>query len=165
MTVLINGPCAAALLRFLGLISLIKSRWPPKQNNEATTITQLETIRKQEAAAAAESLGERESEGKKGRIPRMAMGEAKPSVLIPMPSRDRDRDLLVPPAAVATHASPSTRAGAGSDDDDDESKPSSASAAAAAAQTGREVAALPFPPISPFQLGSPRIGGGFFSQI
>jgi len=68
----------------------------------------------------------------------MAMGEAKPSVLIPMPSRDRDRDLLVPPAAVATHASPSTRAGAGSDDDDDESKPSSASAAAAAAQTGRE---------------------------
>ena len=97
----------------------------------------------------------------------MAMGEAKPSVLIPMPSRDRDRDrdLLVPPAAVATHASPSTRAGAGSDDDDDESKPSSASAAAAAAQTGREVAALPFPPISPFQLGSPRIGGGFFSQI
>jgi len=92
----------------------------------------------------------------------MAMGEAKPSVLIPMPSRDR---LLVPPAAVATHASPSTRAGAGSDDDDDESKPSSASAAAAAAQTGREVAALPFPPISPFQLGSPRIGGGFFSQI
>ena len=106
MTVLINGPCAAALLRLLGLISLIKSRWPPKQNNEATTITQLETIRKQEAAAAAESLGEREreSEGKKGRIPRMAMGEAKPSVLIPMPSRDRDRDrdrdLLVPPAAV-----------------------------------------------------------------
>ena len=76
----------------------------------------------------------------------MAMGEAKPSVLIPMPSRDR---LLVPPAAVATHASPSTRAGAGSDDDDDESKPSSASAAAAAAQTGREVAALPFPPYFP----------------
>ena len=60
MTVLINGPCAAALLRLLGLISLIKSRWPPKQNNEAPTITQLETIRKQEAAAAAESLGERE---------------------------------------------------------------------------------------------------------
>ncbi|CAL5022705.1 unnamed protein product [Urochloa decumbens] len=67
----------------------------------------------------------------------MAMGDAKPSVLIPMPSRDRDRDLLVPPvAAAAAHASPSTRAGA--DSDDDESKPSSASAAAAAAQTGRE---------------------------
>ncbi|CAO2038001.1 unnamed protein product [Urochloa humidicola] len=66
----------------------------------------------------------------------MAMGDAKPSVLIPMPSRDRDRDLLVPPAAAAAHASPSTRAGA--DSDSDESKPSSASAAAAAAQTGRE---------------------------
>ncbi|XP_062223567.1 protein CONTINUOUS VASCULAR RING 1-like isoform X3 [Phragmites australis] len=63
----------------------------------------------------------------------MAMGDAKPSVLIPMPSRDRDRDLLVPPAAVATHASPSARAGA--DSDDDETKPSSASSAA---QTGRE---------------------------
>lgn len=68
----------------------------------------------------------------------MAMGDAKPSVLIPMPSRDRDRDrdLLVPTAAVATHASPSARTVA--DSDDDESKPSSASAAAAAAQTGRE---------------------------
>lgn len=88
---------------------------------------------------------------------RMAMGDAKPSLLIPMPSRDRDRDrdrdLLVPTAAVATHASPSARAVA--DSDDDESKPSSASAAAAAAQTGREVAALPSspPPTSP----SPRM--------
>ncbi|KAL6888125.1 hypothetical protein ACP4OV_009151 [Aristida adscensionis] len=61
----------------------------------------------------------------------MAMGDAKPSVLIPMPSRDRD--LLVSPAAVATHA-----AAAAADSDDDESKPSSASAASAAAQTGRE---------------------------
>lgn len=68
----------------------------------------------------------------------MAMGDAKPLVLIPMPSRDRD--LLVPTAAVATHASPSARSVA--DSDDDESKPSSASAAA---QTGREVAALPSP--------------------
>ncbi|CAD6251156.1 unnamed protein product [Miscanthus lutarioriparius] len=70
----------------------------------------------------------------------MAMGDATPSVLIPMPSRerDRDRDLLVPTAAVATHASPSARTVA--DSDDDESKPSSASssAAAAAVQTGRE---------------------------
>jgi hypothetical protein len=71
----------------------------------------------------------------------MSMGDAKPSVLIPMSSRDRD--LLVPPAAVAPHASPSVRAGA--DSDDDETKPSSASAASAAAQTGREVAA-PLPP-------------------
>ncbi|AQK43514.1 Protein LIKE COV 1 [Zea mays] len=61
----------------------------------------------------------------------MAMGDAKPLVLIPMPSRDRD--LLVPTAAVATHASPSARSVA--DSDDDESKPSSASAAA---QTGSE---------------------------
>ncbi|PWZ24992.1 Protein CONTINUOUS VASCULAR RING 1 [Zea mays] len=61
----------------------------------------------------------------------MAMGDTKPLVLIPMPSRDRD--LLVPTAAVATHASPSARSVA--DSDDDESKPSSASAAA---QTGRE---------------------------
>jgi hypothetical protein len=66
------------------------------------------------------------------------MGDAKPSVLIPLPSRDRD--LLVPPAAVAPHASPSVRAGAGADSDD-ETKLSSASAASAAAQTGREVAA------------------------
>ncbi|KAG8058679.1 hypothetical protein GUJ93_ZPchr0002g25928 [Zizania palustris] len=64
----------------------------------------------------------------------MAMGDAKPSVHIPMPVRDRDRELLlVPPAAaVATSAS---AGGAGPDSDDDESKPSSASAAA---QTGRE---------------------------
>jgi hypothetical protein len=68
----------------------------------------------------------------------MAMGDAKPLVLIPMPSCDRD--LLVPTAAVATYASPSARSVA--DSDDDESKPSSASAAA---QTGREVAALPSP--------------------
>ncbi|KAL5665045.1 hypothetical protein ACJX0J_025153, partial [Zea mays] len=61
----------------------------------------------------------------------MAMGDAKPLVLIPMPSCDRD--LLVPTAAVATYASPSARSVA--DSDDDESKPSSASAAA---QTGRE---------------------------
>jgi hypothetical protein len=81
----------------------------------------------------------------------MAMGDAKPSVLIPMPSRDRDRDLLVPPAAAAAHASPSTRAGAESDDD--ESKPSSASAASAAAQTGREVAA--FVPLPPLPLSAP----------
>lgn len=63
----------------------------------------------------------------------MAMGNARPSVLIPMPSRD----LPVPPTAVATASASS---GAGADSDDDESKPSSASAsaAAAAAQTGRE---------------------------
>jgi len=85
----------------------------------------------------------------------MAMGDAKPSVLIPMPSRERerDRDLLVPTAAVATHASPSARTVTGSDDD--ESKPSSASAAAAAAQTGREVAALSSPP--PPTSASPRM--------
>lgn len=98
----------------------------------------------------------------------MAMGDAKPSVLIPMPSRDRDRDLLVPPAAAAVSAS----SGAGADSDDDESKPSSASAAAAAAQTGREVSPPP-PFLSPpsstmvyrvrFDLGSgnARIAVGF----
>lgn len=72
------------------------------------------------------------------------MGDAKPSVLITMPSRDRDR--LVPTAAVATHESPSALTVG--DFDDDKSKPSSASAAAAAAQTGREVPALPSPPPS-----------------
>ncbi|XP_047069713.1 protein LIKE COV 1-like [Lolium rigidum] len=63
------------------------------------------------------------------------MGDAKPSVLIPMTSRDRDRDPLVPPTAAAAATSSSAVAGS---DDDDESKPSSASAASAAAQTGRE---------------------------
>ncbi|PNT66312.1 hypothetical protein BRADI_3g10000v3 [Brachypodium distachyon] len=69
----------------------------------------------------------------------MSMGDAMPSVLIPMPSRDRDRDPLVPSAAAAAAAAATaTSSGAGADSEDDESKPSSASAAAAAAQTGRE---------------------------
>jgi hypothetical protein len=72
------------------------------------------------------------------------MGDAKPSVLIPMTSRDRDRDPLVPPTAAAAATSSSAVAGS---DDDDESKPSSASAASAAAQTGREVAALTQTPL------------------
>jgi hypothetical protein len=71
------------------------------------------------------------------------MGDAKPSVLIPMASRDRDRDPLVPPTPAAATSSGAV---AGSDDDD-ESKPSSASAAAAAAQTGREVATLTQTPL------------------
>ena len=95
--------------------------------------------RQLELAAPAESL---ETE----RDLRIAMGDAKTSVLITMPSRDRDRDRLVPTAAVATHESPSALTVG--DSDDDKSKPSSASAAAAAAQTGREVAALPSPPPS-----------------
>jgi hypothetical protein len=56
------------------------------------------------AAIKSSTLG---TEGEGERDPRMAMGDAKPSVLIPMPSRDRDWDLFVLPAVVAPHASPS----------------------------------------------------------